>query len=209
MAYTTVVAGTTITATWGNADVRDQVIVPFTSTTSRDATITSPVVGMVEYLRTNDVAEGLTTRNSANQWRLPWNMPWGVQAVQTFSTSTASGTSGAYADTGATLTFTAVANRRYRYTYSCHRIGCPASAVLQVNPTDAANVAVFNGPVLSTTATAVDTVLTFQWYETGTAASVTRKIRATSSTASAFTFQASSWQTYFTVEDIGPQGAPS
>lgn len=49
MAYTTVVSGTAITATWGNSDVRDQVIVPFASTAARDAAITSPVNGMRSY----------------------------------------------------------------------------------------------------------------------------------------------------------------
>lgn len=49
MAYTTVVAGTAITAAWGNADVRDQVVVPFASTASRDAAITAPVNGMRSY----------------------------------------------------------------------------------------------------------------------------------------------------------------
>lgn len=47
MAYTTVVAGTVITASWGNNDVRNQVIVPFASTAARDAAITSPVAGQV------------------------------------------------------------------------------------------------------------------------------------------------------------------
>lgn len=47
MAYTTVVAGTVITASWGNTDVRDQVIVPFASTAARDAAITAPVAGQV------------------------------------------------------------------------------------------------------------------------------------------------------------------
>lgn len=55
MSYTTVVAGTVITASWANANVRDQVVTPFASATVRDAAITSPVEGMVCHL--NDTNE--------------------------------------------------------------------------------------------------------------------------------------------------------
>lgn len=53
MPYTTVVAGTTITASWGNANVRDQVVTPFASASARSSAITAPVEGMVSHL--NDV----------------------------------------------------------------------------------------------------------------------------------------------------------
>lgn len=49
MPYTTNVAGTTITAAWGNANVRDQVVSPFASAAARTSAITSPVAGMVSY----------------------------------------------------------------------------------------------------------------------------------------------------------------
>ncbi len=46
MAYTTVVAGTTITAAWGNA-VRDQQVSTFASVAARTSAVTSPVEGML------------------------------------------------------------------------------------------------------------------------------------------------------------------
>lgn len=49
MPYSTVVAGTTITASWGNANVRDQVVTPFASASARTSAITTPVDGMVSY----------------------------------------------------------------------------------------------------------------------------------------------------------------
>lgn len=49
MPYTTVVAGTAITASWGNANVRDQVVTPFASAAARTTAITSPIEGMVSY----------------------------------------------------------------------------------------------------------------------------------------------------------------
>lgn len=53
MPYTTVVTGTTITASWGNANVRDQVVTPFANAGARSSAITVPVEGMVSFL--NDV----------------------------------------------------------------------------------------------------------------------------------------------------------
>ena len=49
MPYTTLVAGTTITASWANANVRDQTIPVFASAASRDASVTSPIEGMHAY----------------------------------------------------------------------------------------------------------------------------------------------------------------
>lgn len=49
MSYTTLVSGTTITAAWANANVRDQVITPFASAAARTSAITAPIEGMVSY----------------------------------------------------------------------------------------------------------------------------------------------------------------
>lgn len=54
MPYTTCVAGTVITAAWANANIRDQAVTPFVDAAARDAAITSPVEGMVAYLRDVD-----------------------------------------------------------------------------------------------------------------------------------------------------------
>lgn len=50
MAYTTLVAGTTITAAWANASVRDQTVPPFANAAARSSAITAPVEGMVSHL---------------------------------------------------------------------------------------------------------------------------------------------------------------
>lgn len=50
MPYTTVVAGTTVTSSWANTNVRDQVITPFTNAAARTSAIGTPVQGMVSYL---------------------------------------------------------------------------------------------------------------------------------------------------------------
>lgn len=50
MPYTTNVPSTTITAAWGNSNVRDQVVTAFASAAARTSAVTSPVEGMVSYL---------------------------------------------------------------------------------------------------------------------------------------------------------------
>jgi hypothetical protein len=54
MGYSTVVAGTTITASWANANVRDQVVTPFATTSARDSAISSPVDGMLAAITGTD-----------------------------------------------------------------------------------------------------------------------------------------------------------
>lgn len=58
MPYTTNVAGTTITAAWGNANVRDQVITPFASSSARTSAVTSAVEGMLSYRQDAKIFEG-------------------------------------------------------------------------------------------------------------------------------------------------------
>lgn len=54
MPYTTIVAGTSITASWANASVRDQVVTPFATTGARDSAITVPVDGMLAAITGSD-----------------------------------------------------------------------------------------------------------------------------------------------------------
>jgi hypothetical protein len=55
MPYTTVVAGTTITAAWSNTNNRNQVITPFASSSARDSAITSPIEGQYAHLTDTNV----------------------------------------------------------------------------------------------------------------------------------------------------------
>ena len=64
MPYTTLTAGTTITSSWANANVRDQVVTPFASVSARDSAITSPVNGM--YATTTDT--GFLWRYNGTKW---------------------------------------------------------------------------------------------------------------------------------------------
>lgn len=55
MPYTTLSTGTTITASWANTNVRDQVVTPFASTTARDSAISTPVEGMIAPITGSDI----------------------------------------------------------------------------------------------------------------------------------------------------------
>jgi hypothetical protein len=63
MPYTTVVAGTVITASWGNANVRDQVVTPFGSAAARTSAVTAPIQGMVSTLTDIDTFEAYDGTN--------------------------------------------------------------------------------------------------------------------------------------------------
>jgi hypothetical protein len=116
MAFTTIVTGTTISSSWANADVRDQVIVPFASTAARSSAITSPVIGQCSTLTTNTTTEGLYQYNTAGAWRGPWNLPWGVNGGGVASNGSSTQTIGtSYVDvTDLTLTWSQVARRKVR-----------------------------------------------------------------------------------------------
>lgn len=57
MGYTTIVPGTTITASWANANVRDQVVTPFATTSARASAIVSPIEGMLTPITNDDRIE--------------------------------------------------------------------------------------------------------------------------------------------------------
>lgn len=58
MPYATSVAGTTITAAWANANVRDQVVTPWASAAARTSAVASPIDGMLGYRVDGKVFEG-------------------------------------------------------------------------------------------------------------------------------------------------------
>ena len=57
MPYTTLVAGTTITAAWANTNVRDQVVSTFVDSAARTTAIGSPVEGMLSFLTGSNRAD--------------------------------------------------------------------------------------------------------------------------------------------------------
>lgn len=58
MAYTTLVAGTVITASWANASVRDQGVSVFATAAARTSAVTSPIAGMLSWRTDGVLFEG-------------------------------------------------------------------------------------------------------------------------------------------------------
>jgi len=213
MPYTTLVAGTTITAAWANTNVRDQTIGAFGSTGACDSAITSPVAGMVQYLTTNLATEGLTTRNSAGVWRPPWNMPWGVMGRTTITTSFRRSSATPADVTGMTVTFTAVANRVIKVSVGGLWAYVSASCTnvfgsIYRGATD------LNGATIGRTATININALFHGWngfvYDTPSAGSVTYTMRmASDGTNNVDFFAAAGTPGWMLVEDLGPSGAPA
>lgn len=153
-------------------------------------------------------------QGATDTWTMPWGVSWGHIGEATFSSATTT-TSSSFADvTGAAITWTAIANRRYRYIYEFHALSSVAADVMEWVNTDGSNTQQGTPGqaevVLSNSNLLIPLRLIFE--ETGIAAgSVTRKLRhkrvAGSGTCQSYadgTITAS-----VEVEDIGPNGAPS
>lgn len=107
-------AGSVLTASDVNNYLMEQGVMYFATTTARDTAITSPEDGMVAYIGSNDVNEGLWTYNGTAWRRGPgWNAPWGyvTNGILSSSSGYTSGTNWAaiftWSGTGI------IANRRY------------------------------------------------------------------------------------------------
>lgn len=213
MAYTTFTAGAVLTAAQLNANLRDQVVTPFATTGARDAAITSPVKGMLEYITSNDSSEGLTSYNSASQWRKPWNMPWGYVGYAT-ATSNQSSITTETDITSLTLTFTAVANRYYEISTQVNWQTAVANDVVQLKIYDATASASLQGTLRiigNTAANGGYDTLSAQVVTTFSAGSRTVKIRAAlnSGTGPLNTYGAATNANFIYIKDVGPSGAPS
>lgn len=109
MPFTTVVAGTVITASWGNM-VRDQLVTPFADAATRTAQRTVPVEGMLSWLSDVDrfeVYDGATDvpASYADMGEAEWTSSTGATTVETLVANSS-------------VTFTAVTGRKYRVTAS-------------------------------------------------------------------------------------------
>ena len=103
--------------------------------------------------------------------------------------------------TGMSITFTAVANRLYKATFSC-TLDRASNAAAEFFITDGSNNAQARYDDL---AAAGKSIITFSFLFTASAGSVTRKIRAFSNAGTmTVLYTASSYQYGFIIEDMGP-----
>lgn len=209
MAYTTIVSGTNITSSWANANVRDQAVSPFGSTSARTAEITAPIAGMVSTLTTNTSAEGVEVYNSAGQWRKPWNMPWGYVQYTEVTSNVTSGNNVTIL-TGSTIS---VVNRR-RYRITGHVPGYFASVALNTALVEirVGGTAVAGHRVFTSQNTSAENgcTVTAHYIATATNAALACNLFSTAVVGTNHQYLATSTAPMFLlVEDIGPSGAPA
>ena len=200
--FKTFTAGSVLTASDLNTYLMKQSVIQVDSSADYPS---APTIGMTVWDLNLDamlVYAGITTG-----WRPPWNMPWGCVAVATTTTKTTSISSSYVNLTGLSVTWTAVADRRYKVTGYCD-ISSGATACI-------ARLAIADGSDTTKAQSQQDLggsqVASQVVHEifTGTSASTTRKLRALVTSGTGATQSDVYGPHMILVEDIGPAGAPS
>lgn len=129
--------------------------------------------------------------------------PRGVMAYSTKTTDYAATTT--MADIGLSATFTAVANRYYKYTFAVYATDSSAASFIYTTITDSSNVVKGDNYTVSLGAGRY-LGYTFSYVSTESAGSVTRKVRANvgAGTATLYAGSGHANYIYLLVEDIGP-----
>jgi len=214
MPYKQVASGDYITAAWANTYVSDQVVVPYSSVTDR--TNNGPTVtttGMISTLTTNTATEGLYEYTSAGTWRAPWNLPWGVVAVDNLTGTSVNVTATSFTDvsTFVTPSFTPVNRRYYKVTLSV-----VAKQYLQ-SSSNTVSLQVVSTTPNSTVGLAIDqtlqasdlqTMVASFWINNTATAATTYKVQAKTS-GGTFSLDGVNYPCSLIVEDMGPSGAPA
>jgi hypothetical protein len=129
-------------------------------------------------------------------WYPNWNTAWGIVAK---TTGTTVGITTTLADIGTSITFTAIANRQYKYTFYAYASNATAAGTLETYITDSSNTA--KGSLnLYVPGGGNYTFQNLTYISTETAGSVTRKVRAKCQSGTGTIF--GDFQLF--VEDIGP-----
>lgn len=168
----------------------------------------SPAAGDLWFDSTNVALKEYTTATTT--WVPPWNLPWGWIADAS-STSDVSFTT--ITDiTGVTVTWTAVANRKYKITVNTSCYSTVATDTIDFTIADGSNTikGLFRGNAISAGPMQQMTL----WYiDTGIGAgSTTRKLRGTRTAGGSGTGHAYGDGSYLhriLVEDVGPNGLPA
>jgi hypothetical protein len=194
-----------------NDYLQEQVVATFANAAARDAAITAPVAGQTAFLV--DTA-GLTIYQdppgvAAAGWYPPWRSAWGVQIMAKVS-SGHPGFSGTEGDiSGMTVTWGAVAGRRYRLEVKAEYLVSIANAIFESKLTDAANVQLNRITGAISVAGAGFTFGLSHYEDAATTGNITRKMRLRVAAGGGTTnFEASATDPGFmVVEDVGPSGS--
>lgn len=197
---------------WGDA-IRDRAPQVFADTTTRDAAITAPIVGMSCYITSGSNAGHYVYSGAVVGWTKPWNDGWGnvARTVDTSAQSNADATE--HVKTGAATTFTALANRKYRISVKLtFRNLAAANATITYKVKDNTTLieqARIVSAVGTTLAGTADFVQAFDVETTLTAGSHTINLTHQSSNAAGMNTTGSQSPCVISIDDIGPSGAPS
>ena len=110
--FKTFVAGDVLTASELNAYLMKQAVIVCDSSADYPS---SPVEGMTVYDKALDSLLVYTTGTSG--WNAPWNLPWGYIGSANQTSAVSGVTTTATALTGCSVSFTSLANRRYKISY--------------------------------------------------------------------------------------------
>ncbi len=143
---------------------------------------------------TNFTAGAVLTAAQQNRF------PRGVMAYATKNTNTTMST---VTDVGLSVTFTAVANRYYKYTFFSYATNSSAASTNNFFLTDGTNNTLATSNVYVVGGAAY-TLVHFPTVRTETAGSVTRKIRCSTSNGTGTVYADATNVMFLLVEDIGP-----
>lgn len=154
---------------------------------------------------TNRPYQGLYEYNGVN-WRLPWNMPWGlvIRGIKTASQTDAD--SSEHAITGGWQPiFDAVDNRQYRITVNgLWRVAAASNVTVRVKDS---TTLIETGRQVGFASAADDKTITFAVETDFTAGSHTIQVTQQCSNAAGTTCLGANASLIVTVDDVGPMGA--
>lgn len=179
----------------------------FLTTAERTLNIPAPLQGEACYVDDGTSAEGLYTFSGTAWVPVAWNTPWGQIARVKLVTTSQTGITTTTDITGATVTFTAVANRLYEVEANLVVQQVTTGATVNIILADGSNV-VLTQPGASIVA---NSFYTIPIYDIGTmsAGSNTRKLRAVTGAGTLSILETVTNPLYLTVTDVGPGGAPT
>lgn len=137
----------------------------------------------------------------------PWNTPWGRVAQVTQTGSSQTGITTATDITGMSVTFTAVANRIYRFTWNATAQQVTSAGTFNIVLADGAATSVDNAG--ATLAANSFLTLTAVFETSSLSGSVTRKLRAGTTAGTLSILNGSVNASKLFVDDMGPSAAPS
>jgi hypothetical protein len=144
---------------------------------------------------------------AATSWQPPWNLPWGVMGVSS-TTATSASTAATIIDTGLSIAYSHVANRRYRYSYSCQAFPTAAGQV-DILVTNSANTNIgLSSSRIQLLASQIGTVSKVFYFSPTTSAAVTHKCRFFGSVLCSL-YGDGNYSNSFIIEDIGPSANPA